>query len=34
LAGKRIGDAVHLEVDVLAKYVEQMLAARGLAGRP
>lgn len=24
------GDAVHLEVDVLAKYVEQMLAARGL----
>lgn len=31
LADKRIGDAVHVEVDVIAKYVERVLAARGLA---
>ncbi len=31
LAGKRVGDPLHVEVDVLAKYVEKMLAARGLA---
>jgi riboflavin synthase len=30
LAHKRVGDSVHVEVDVLAKYVESMLAARGL----
>jgi riboflavin synthase len=30
LADKRIGDPIHVEVDVLAKYVERMLAARGL----
>jgi len=28
------GDAVNLEVDVLAKYVERMLATRGLAPEP
>jgi riboflavin synthase len=30
LAGKRVGEPLHVEVDVLAKYVEKMLAARGL----
>ncbi|MBL8755768.1 MAG: riboflavin synthase [Planctomycetes bacterium] len=30
LGRARVGDAVHVEVDVLAKYVESMLAARGL----
>lgn len=30
LAGLRPGDAVNLEVDVLAKYVHRILAARGL----
>ncbi|MBL8729642.1 MAG: riboflavin synthase [Planctomycetes bacterium] len=32
LGQKRVGDALHVEVDVIAKYVEQMLAARGLGG--
>jgi riboflavin synthase len=31
LGQKRVGDPLHVEVDVLAKYVEKMLAARGLA---
>jgi len=31
LGKKRVGDAVHVEVDVLAKYVESMLAARELS---
>jgi riboflavin synthase len=31
LGQKRPGDPLHVEVDVLAKYVERMLAARGLA---
>jgi riboflavin synthase len=31
LAERRPGDPLHVEVDVIAKYVEQMLAARGLA---
>ncbi|MCB9887844.1 MAG: riboflavin synthase [Planctomycetes bacterium] len=30
LGRKRVGDPVHVEVDVLAKYVERLLAARGL----
>ncbi|MEQ1630748.1 MAG: riboflavin synthase [Planctomycetota bacterium] len=30
LGFKRPGERVHVEVDVIAKYVEQMLAARGL----
>ncbi len=30
LGRKRVDDPVHVEVDVLAKYVESMLAARGL----
>ncbi len=30
LGAKRPGDPVHVEVDVLAKYVERLLAARGL----
>jgi len=30
LGKKRVGQPVHVEVDVLAKYVERMLAARGL----
>lgn len=30
LGAKRAGDPLHVEVDVIAKYVEQMLAARGL----
>ena len=30
LGGKRVGDPLHVEADVLAKYVESMLAARGL----
>jgi riboflavin synthase len=30
LGGKRVGDPLHVEVDVLAKYVERLLAARGL----
>jgi riboflavin synthase len=33
LGRKRPGDPLHVEVDVLAKYVEAMLAARGLSGR-
>jgi riboflavin synthase len=33
LGGKRVGDPVHVEVDVLAKYVEKMLGARA-AGTP
>ncbi|MDO8349180.1 MAG: riboflavin synthase [Planctomycetota bacterium] len=28
LGGKRIGDPLHVEVDILAKYVEKMLAGR------
>lgn len=32
LGRSRNGDPLHVEVDVLAKYVEQMLAARGVAG--
>ena len=34
LGDRGVGDAVNLEVDVLAKYVHQALAARGLAGSP
>ena len=30
LGHKQVGDPLHVEVDVLAKYVETMLAARGL----
>lgn len=30
LGSARVGDPVHVEVDVLAKYVENMLAQRGL----
>lgn len=30
LGQKRVGDPLHVEVDVLAKYVETMLARRGL----
>jgi riboflavin synthase len=30
LGAAAVGDEVNLEVDVLAKYVERMLAARGL----
>ncbi len=30
LGRKRVGDPLHVEVDVIAKYVERMLAARGL----
>lgn len=30
LGQRRVGDPLHVEVDVLAKYVETMLAARGL----
>jgi riboflavin synthase len=33
LGERRAGDPLHVEVDVLAKYVESMLAARGL-GQP
>ncbi|MGE3172872.1 MAG: riboflavin synthase [Planctomycetota bacterium] len=32
LGQKGVGEALHVEVDVIAKYVEQMLAARGLGG--
>ena len=32
-AAGKVGDALHVEVDVLAKYVENMLAARGLVAR-
>jgi riboflavin synthase len=32
LGSKRVGEPLHVEVDVLAKYVEKMLAARGLGG--
>jgi riboflavin synthase len=32
LGRKRVGDPLHVEVDVIAKYVERMLAARGLGG--
>ena len=31
LGHKRVGDSLHVEVDVIAKYVERMLAARGLS---
>src|SRR5262249_5917486 len=31
LGSRRTGEPLHVEVDVLAKYVERMLAARGLA---
>ncbi len=34
LGERRPGDPVHVEVDVLAKYVESMLAARGLGAAP
>ena len=34
LGALRLGDAVNLEVDVLAKYVQRMLAARDLAPAP
>lgn len=33
LGSKRVGEALHVEVDVLAKYVETMLAARGLGAK-
>ncbi len=32
LGRKCAGDGLHVEVDVIAKYVERMLAARGLSG--
>ena len=32
LGRKCTGDGLHVEVDVIAKYVERMLAARGLSG--
>jgi riboflavin synthase len=28
LSSRQVGDAVNLEVDILAKYVEQMLRSR------
>ena|SRR5436190_8421053 len=31
LGSKRTGEPLHVEVDVIAKYVEKMLAARGLS---
>jgi riboflavin synthase len=31
LGALKAGDPIHIEVDVIAKYVEQMLAARGLS---
>jgi len=31
LGSRKVGDPIHVEVDVLAKYVEKMLAARDLA---
>jgi riboflavin synthase len=34
LSALQPGDRVNLEVDVLAKYVQRILAARGLAGDP
>ena len=34
LGRKRVGAPVHVEVDVIAKYVEQMLAARLSGGGP
>ena len=34
LGRKRKGEPVNVEVDVIAKYVEKMLAARGLRGEP
>lgn len=33
LGRKSVGAPLHVEVDVIAKYVEKMLAARGLEGR-
>lgn len=33
LGGKQPGEPLHVEVDVIAKYVERMLAARGLGAR-
>jgi riboflavin synthase len=32
LGRKCVGEGLHVEVDVIAKYVERMLAARGLSG--
>jgi riboflavin synthase len=32
LGQKQVGEPLHVEVDVLAKYVENMLAQRGLGG--
>ena len=32
LGAAAVGDPLHVEVDVLAKYVENMLAQRGLSG--
>ena len=32
LGRKKAGEPLHVEVDVIAKYVERMLAARGLGG--
>lgn len=34
LGERRAGDLLHVEVDVIAKYVEAMLAARGLPASP
>lgn len=34
LGERRAGELLHVEVDVIAKYVEAMLAARGLAASP
>ena len=31
---RRVGDRLHLEVDILAKYIEQVLVARGLVAAP
>jgi riboflavin synthase len=33
LGAAKVGEPLHVEVDVLAKYVENMLAARGLGAR-
>jgi riboflavin synthase len=34
LGERRVGDRLHLEVDILAKYIEQVLVARGLVAAP
>lgn len=34
LGGRAAGEPLHVEVDVLAKYVESMLAARGIGNPP